>query len=142
MMKLARPRNPRLTSEDARKGREKALPSGRAGQVRQLHQGYATVFSSVLGPAHPGEGRESAMTVRTYESLASAAARMGVSVKTVRRRIADGVLPAYRCGRILRLDPAEVDGMFRRYPQPTAAWLGYTRRRAGDLPASRGFHSE
>jgi hypothetical protein len=38
------------------------------------------------------------MTARTYESLASAAARMGVSVKTVRRRIADGVLPVYRCG--------------------------------------------
>jgi len=101
MMKLARPRNPRLTSEDARKGREKALPSGRAWQVRQLHQGYATVFSSVLGPAHPGEGRESAMTVRTYESLAAAAARMGVSVKTVRRRIADGNLPVYQ----VRQDP-------------------------------------
>jgi len=57
------------------------------------------------------------MTARTYESLASAAARMGASVKTVRRRIADGVLPVYRCGRILRLDPNDVDGMFCRYPQ-------------------------
>ena len=52
------------------------------------------------------------MTRRTYESLASAAARMGVSVKTVRRKIAEGVLPAYRCGRILRLDPNDVDNMF------------------------------
>ena len=134
MMKLARPRNPRLTSEDSRKGREKALPSGRAWQVRQLHQGYATVFSSVLGPAHPGEGRESVMTARTYESLASAAARMGVSVKTVRRRIADGVLPVYRCGRILRLDPTDVDGMFCRSPRPTAAASGAMGRR----PVRRG----
>jgi excisionase family DNA binding protein len=69
------------------------------------------------------------MTTRTYESLASAAARMGVSVKTVRRRIADGVLPVYRCGRILRLDPNDVDGMFCRYPQLTAAALGSTGRR-------------
>jgi excisionase family DNA binding protein len=69
------------------------------------------------------------MTPRTYESLASAAARTGVSVKTVRRRIADGVLPAYRCGRILRLDPNDVDGMFCRYPQLTAAVRGSTSRR-------------
>ena len=68
------------------------------------------------------------MAARTYESLASAAARMGVSVKTVRRRIADGVLPVYRCGRIMRLDPNDVDGMFFRSPQLTAA-RGSTRRR-------------
>jgi excisionase family DNA binding protein len=98
-----------------------ALPSGRASQIRQLHQGYATVFSSALGPAHPGEGRGSVMTARTYESLTAAAARMGVSVKTVRRRIADGVLPVHRCGRILRLDPHDVDGMFCRFPGPTGA---------------------
>jgi excisionase family DNA binding protein len=71
------------------------------------------------------------MTARTYESLASAAARMGVSVKTVRRRIADGVLPAYRSGRILRLDPNDVDGMFCRYPQLTAAARGSTGQRPG-----------
>ena len=64
------------------------------------------------------------MAARTYESLASAAARMGVSLKTVRRRIADGVLPVYRCGRILRLDPNDVDGMFGRYPQLPSATLG------------------
>ena len=68
------------------------------------------------------------MTTRTYESLASAAARMGVSVKTVRRKIAEGVLPAYRCGRILRLDLNDVDNMFCRYPRSTAAALGPTGR--------------
>jgi excisionase family DNA binding protein len=75
------------------------------------------------------------MTARIYESLASAAARMGVSVKTVRRRIADGVLPVYRCGRILRLDPNDVDGMFWRYPELTAVARGST----GGHPASRAF---
>jgi len=69
------------------------------------------------------------MTARTYESLTSAAARIGVSVKTLRRRIAQGVLPVYRCGRILRLDPNDVDGMFCRCPQLTAASLGSTRWR-------------
>lgn len=68
------------------------------------------------------------MTARTYESLPSAAARTGISVKTLRRRIAEGALPVYRCGRILRLDPAEVDGMFLRYPQLTGATLRSTRR--------------
>jgi excisionase family DNA binding protein len=89
------------------------------------------VLVSFLGPDHPA--REGiVMTARTYESLASAAARMGVSVKTVRRRIADGVLPVYRCGRILRLDPNDVDGMFRRSPRPTVAAshsMGRTARR-------------
>ena len=69
------------------------------------------------------------MTARTYESLTSAAAQIGVSVKTLRRRIAHGVLPVYRCGRILRLDPNDVDGMFCRYPQLTVAALGSTGRR-------------
>ena len=69
------------------------------------------------------------MTTRTYESLPSAAARTGISVKTLRRRIAEGALPVYRCGRILRVDPEEVDGMFHRYPQLTAATLGSKRRR-------------
>jgi excisionase family DNA binding protein len=129
MTKLTRPRNPRFTREDARKGREKALPSRGACQVTQLQRGYARVFSSVLGPLIRVTEGKGVMTARTYESLASAAARMGVSVKTVRRRIADGVLPVYRCGRILRLDPNDVDGMFCRSPRPTVAARGSMGRR-------------
>ena len=34
-----------------------------------------------------------------YVSLGEAAACMSVSVKTIRRWIADGTLPAYRCGK-------------------------------------------
>jgi len=50
------------------------------------------------------------MTTRTYESLAQAAQRTEVSVKTLRRRIAAGQLTAYRYGpRMLRLDPRDVD---------------------------------
>ena len=69
------------------------------------------------------------MTMRTYESLPTAAARIGVSVKTIRRRIAEGVLPVYRCGRILRLDTDDVDAMFCRYPQWTASELSPSGRR-------------
>ena len=61
------------------------------------------------------------MTIRTYESLPTAAARIGVSVKTIRRRIAEVVLPVYLCGRILRLDPAHVYPMFSRHPQWSTA---------------------
>ena len=74
------------------------------------------------------------MTMRTDESLPTAAARIGVSVKTIRRRIAEGVLPVYRCGRILRLDPDDVDAMFSRYPQwstaPQASARARTAQRA------------
>ena len=39
-----------------------------------------------------------------YVTLAEAAELMSVSIKTVRRRIADGTLPAYRCGqRVIRV---------------------------------------
>lgn len=61
------------------------------------------------------------MTIRTYESLSTAAARIGVSVKTIRRRIAEGVLPVVRSGRSLHLDPKDVDALLRRYPQRTAS---------------------
>ena len=54
------------------------------------------------------------MSRRTYESLAQAAERTEVSVKTLRRRIAAGDLPAYRCGsKILRVDPNDVDQIMR-----------------------------
>jgi len=57
------------------------------------------------------------MTPKTYESLAQAAARTDVSVKTLRRRISAGQLRAYRYGpRILRLDPNDVDKLMRPVP--------------------------
>ncbi len=54
------------------------------------------------------------MPPKTYESLAQAAERTEVSVKTLRRRIAAGDLPAYRYGpKILRVDPNDVDRLMR-----------------------------
>ena len=56
------------------------------------------------------------MTVRTrseeYDtglaSLAIAAESLGVSVKTIRRRISDGTVRGYRVGRLIRVDPDEL----------------------------------
>jgi excisionase family DNA binding protein len=53
---------------------------------------------------------------RSYESLAQAADRTGVSTKTLRRRIAGGQLTAYRTGRLIRLDPGDVDRLLVRIP--------------------------
>ena len=55
-----------------------------------------------------------------YVSLAEAGALMSISVKTVRRRIADGTLPAYRCGRVIRVRIEDLDLAFRRIP--SARW--------------------
>lgn len=56
---------------------------------------------------------------RRYESLA-AAERTGLSVKTLRRRIAEGRLPAYRSGpRSIRVDPADVNRLMVRIPTAT-----------------------
>ena len=54
------------------------------------------------------------MTTKTYESLAQAAERTAVSVKTLRRRIAAGKLRAYRYGpQVIRVEPNDVDLLMR-----------------------------
>ena len=56
-----------------------------------------------------------------YETLAESAERHRCSTKTLRRRIAEGKLTAYRFGsHLIRLDPAEVDDALLR-PIPSAA---------------------
>ena len=56
---------------------------------------------------------------REFESLASAAERTGLSIRTLRRRIASGQLAAYRNGpRVIRVDPDDVDHLM--VPIPTA----------------------
>jgi len=54
---------------------------------------------------------------REWESVGSAAAYAKVSVKTIRRRIADGSLPAHRLGpQLLRIDRADLDRLFTPVP--------------------------
>jgi excisionase family DNA binding protein len=61
------------------------------------------------------------MSVSSYETIAEAAKRTGVSTKTIRRRIADGTLTGYRFGpHLIRLDPAEVDALLRPIPSAVA----------------------
>jgi excisionase family DNA binding protein len=62
---------------------------------------------------------------RRYGSIAEAADLVGTSTRTVRRRIADGSLTGYRMGpRLIRVDLAELDAMFR--PIPTAEAVDLT----------------
>ena len=56
-------------------------------------------------------------TQRQMASVAVAAKGTGVSTKTIRRRIADGTLTAYRLGhRLIRVNLAEVDALLHRIP--------------------------
>ncbi len=56
---------------------------------------------------------------REFESLSSAAERTGLSIRTLRRRVASGQLVAYRSGpRVIRVDPDDVDRLM--IPIPTA----------------------
>lgn len=58
-------------------------------------------------------------TLPVYISLAQAAEAMAVSVKTIRRWIAAGTLPAYRCGkRAIRIRLDDLHASAR--PIPTA----------------------
>jgi excisionase family DNA binding protein len=46
----------------------------------------------------------------------TAAERYCVSAKTIRRRISDGTIPAYRVGRLIRIRVEDLDSAFRRIP--------------------------
>lgn len=59
--------------------------------------------------------------VPVYLSLEQAAECMSVSVKTIRRWIAEGTLPAYRCGkRAIRVRLDDLEAAPRQIP--TARW--------------------
>ena len=50
-------------------------------------------------------------------SIAQAAEILGLSTKTIRRRIATGDLPAYRNGRrLIRVKASDLNRLFRRIP--------------------------
>ncbi len=52
-----------------------------------------------------------------YLSLEEAAEVMSLSVKTIRRRIADGTIPAYHCGRrAIRLRLDDLEAALHRIP--------------------------
>lgn len=60
-------------------------------------------------------------TLPTYVSLEQAAEITGQSVKTIRRRISDGTIPAYRFGpRQIRIKLEDLEAMARRIP--SARW--------------------
>ena len=49
---------------------------------------------------------------RPMESIADVAARYRISDDTIRRRIADGTLPAYRVGKVIRIYVDDADVAF------------------------------
>ena len=52
-----------------------------------------------------------------FISLSTAADMLGISVHTLRRRIAGGELPAYRSGRrIIRVRVSDLERLLRRVP--------------------------
>ena len=54
------------------------------------------------------------MELQRYESLAQAAQRTGLSTRTLRRRIAPGLVPAFVSGRrTIRLKVEDVDRMMK-----------------------------
>jgi len=53
---------------------------------------------------------------RRYLGLDEIAETFGISTRTVRRRIADGTIPAYRVGRLLKVDTADVEKLLHRVP--------------------------
>ena len=66
-----------------------------------MHNGNLKTRTSTTGP-------------KSYETIASAAERWNVNERTIRRRLESGELTGYRMGRIVRLDPNDVDAMFTR----------------------------
>lgn len=78
-------------------------------------------------PSGPGAGADP-----VWLSTAEAATRLGITPRTLYRFIDEGQLPAYRFGRVIRLQQAEVDAFIDRsriqpgtldhlYPEPAGA---------------------
>jgi excisionase family DNA binding protein len=65
------------------------------------------------------------VSAATFLSLADSAEYLGVCERTVRRRIADGSLPAHRVrnSRLIRIDMRDLDALLT--PIPTAGGGGY-----------------
>ena len=64
-----------------------------------------------------GEPRLQALTGRQRHALVEAAEILGQSVKTLRRRFAEGTLPAYRFGpRYIRVRLADLEASGHRIP--------------------------
>lgn len=56
-----------------------------------------------------------------YVSLDEAAEMMSLSTRTIRRRISDGTIPAYQCGRrAIRIRLDDLEAALRRIP--AARW--------------------
>ena len=55
-----------------------------------------------------------------YLSAAEAASRLGISLRTVRRRIADGSLPSARIGHAVRIPADALELPVARGPEPAA----------------------
>lgn len=66
--------------------------------------------------------RQPATRARGMVSLAEAATLAGVSTRTLRRRIAEGILPAYRSGpRLIRVNPADLMELIKPMNSTAAA---------------------
>lgn len=56
--------------------------------------------------------------LRTYRTIKEEAERTGLSERTLRRYVAQGRLRAFKAGKTIRFDPADVDSIFT----PTDTW--------------------
>lgn len=60
-------------------------------------------------------------TLPVYLSIEEAAEMMSLSTRTIRRRISDGTIPAYQCGRRpIRIRLEDLEAALRRIP--SARW--------------------
>jgi excisionase family DNA binding protein len=53
---------------------------------------------------------------RPWRTQAEAAAHFQVTIKTIRRWVAEGILPAYRVGRQIRIKTADLDALPEQIP--------------------------
>ena len=78
------------------------MQSTRAGRTGRTGFTHAAVHSTL-----PTGG---------YVSLTEASTYTDLSTKTLRLRIADGTLPAYRTGRLIKVRVEDLDVLFRQIP--------------------------
>jgi len=81
---------------------------------RPLPAGFVELLDTTIRVAKSGQSRHVDAATRDRVRVArlirpqDAAAVLGCSPRTLRRRVADGTLPVQRLGRLVRFDPADL----------------------------------
>jgi excisionase family DNA binding protein len=101
---------------------ERARTAGRDNRVADFltRSDYPTRFSAVMGHNQITDDDQPAEVSTTLFDIAQVAARLGVTIRHVRRLVFEHRIPYVKWGHLLRFDPADIDEWIDQHRTPAA----------------------